>query len=40
MKPWLETCRGAAEDIRAVLGAMPGNPINPPTYFVHTWDVQ
>jgi peptide/nickel transport system substrate-binding protein len=22
-----------------VVGAMPGNPINPPTYFVHTWDV-
>ena len=23
-----------------VVGPMPGNPINPPTYFVHTWDVQ
>ncbi len=23
-----------------VVGAMPGNPVNPPTYFVHTWDVQ
>jgi peptide/nickel transport system substrate-binding protein len=23
-----------------VVGATPGNPINPPTYFVHTWDVQ
>jgi peptide/nickel transport system substrate-binding protein len=25
---------------KTVVGAMPGNPINPPTYFVHTWDVQ
>lgn len=25
---------------KRVAGAMPGNPINPPTYFVHTWDVQ
>jgi peptide/nickel transport system substrate-binding protein len=24
---------------KTVVGAMPGNPINPPTYFVHTWDV-
>ena len=23
-----------------VVGALPGNPINPPSYFVHTWDVQ
>ncbi len=23
-----------------VVGATPGNPINPPTYFVHTWDVR
>jgi peptide/nickel transport system substrate-binding protein len=23
-----------------VVGPMPGNPVNPPTYFVHTWDVQ
>ena len=23
-----------------VLGATPGNPINPPTTFVHTWDIQ
>jgi peptide/nickel transport system substrate-binding protein len=23
-----------------VVGALPGNPINPPAYFVHTWDVQ
>jgi len=23
-----------------VVGATPGNPINPPTYFVHTWDVK
>jgi peptide/nickel transport system substrate-binding protein len=25
---------------KTVVGAMPGNPINPPTYFVQTWDVQ
>jgi peptide/nickel transport system substrate-binding protein len=25
---------------KSVVGAMPGNPINPPTYFVHTWDVK
>jgi peptide/nickel transport system substrate-binding protein len=25
---------------KSVVGAMPGNPINPPTYFVHTWDLQ
>ena len=25
---------------KRVVGATPGNPINPPTYFVHTWDVQ
>jgi peptide/nickel transport system substrate-binding protein len=25
---------------KTVVGATPGNPINPPTYFVHTWDVQ
>ena len=23
-----------------VLGPTPGNPINPPSYFVHTWDLQ
>jgi peptide/nickel transport system substrate-binding protein len=23
-----------------VVGATPGNPINPPTFFVHTWDVR
>src|SRR5205085_2599924 len=23
-----------------VVGATPGNPINPPTFFVHAWDVQ
>ena len=25
---------------KRVVGAAPGNPINPPTYFVHTWEVQ
>jgi len=25
---------------KGVIGATPGNPINPPTYFVHLWDVQ
>jgi ABC-type transport system substrate-binding protein len=25
---------------KEVAGAMPGNPINPPTYFVHTWDLR
>jgi hypothetical protein len=23
-----------------VVGPLPANPINPPSYFVHTWDVQ
>jgi peptide/nickel transport system substrate-binding protein len=25
---------------KTVLGPTPGNPINPPSYFVHTWDLQ
>ena len=25
---------------KSVVGPLPGNPINPPTFFVHTWDVQ
>ena len=23
-----------------MVGPIPGNPINPPSYFVHTWDVK
>ena len=25
---------------KGVLGALPANPINPPSYFVHTWDLE
>jgi hypothetical protein len=25
---------------KRVIGATPGNPINPPSYFPHLWDVQ
>jgi peptide/nickel transport system substrate-binding protein len=25
---------------KGVTGALPANPINPPSYFVHTWDVE
>lgn len=24
---------------RGVIGPFPGNPINPPSYFSHTWDL-
>lgn len=25
---------------RGVVGPFPGNPINPPSYFAHTWDLE